>query len=88
VEVDGLGGGREVGRLEFPKKNLGSRIAGRNTKTKMRPRKKNSEKEEKNMKKKFQNTKNYQLSKLTPRDNFIPFVKSRTRYFGWCINGC
>jgi hypothetical protein len=31
-EVDGLGGGREVGRLEFPKTNLGSRIARREKK--------------------------------------------------------
>jgi hypothetical protein len=44
-EVDVLGGGREVGRLEFPKTNLGSRIAGRRNK-KMKPGKKNSEREE------------------------------------------
>ncbi len=31
-EVNGLGGGREVNRLEFPKNNLGSRIAGRKKK--------------------------------------------------------
>jgi len=31
-EVNGLGGGRDVGRLEFPKNNLGSRIAGRRKK--------------------------------------------------------
>jgi len=39
-EVDGLGSGREVGRLEFPKTNLGSRIVGRKKKTKMKPGKK------------------------------------------------
>jgi len=31
-EVDELGGGREVGRLEFPKTNLGSRIERREKK--------------------------------------------------------
>jgi len=36
-EVDGFGSGREVGNLEFPKTNLGSRIVGREKKTKVRP---------------------------------------------------
>ncbi len=31
-EVDGFGSGREVGKLEFPKTNLGSRIVGRKKK--------------------------------------------------------
>jgi hypothetical protein len=33
-EVDGFGSGGELGKLEFPKTNLGSRIVGRKKKQK------------------------------------------------------
>ncbi len=47
-EVDGSGGGREVGRLEFPKTKLGSRIVGRKKKIKSEAwEKKQSTREEK-----------------------------------------
>jgi len=49
-EVDGLGGGREIGRLEFPKTNLGSRISG--SKKKMKPGKTMRKNKIKNMRKK------------------------------------
>ncbi len=67
-EVDGLGGGREVGKLEFPKTNLGSRIVGRKKKKKWGMGEKivREKKNKKHKKKRFQNKKNYSPSKLIP----------------------